>query len=149
MLEKIKHFFENHINLANSQGISEDQLRIASAALFMEMMHMDESVEREKQDLILSLLETMFNLTEVQASALIEIAEHNRSQATDYFEFTHLICAEFSHAQKIQLIESLWKIAFIDNNLDVEEEYLVDKVARLLFIPHVEFLEARNRVRAG
>ena len=77
----------------------------------------------------------------------MEIAEHKREQATDYFEFTHLICIAFSHEQKIQLIEALWKIAFVDNKFEVEEEYLVDKVARLLFIPHIEVLQARNRVR--
>ncbi len=147
MLEKIKHFFETHIALTTPKGDIDGKLKVASAALFIEMMHMEESCEDKKQDLILNLLEKTFGLTKEQACALMEIAEHKREQATDYFDFTHLICTEFTSDQKIQLIESLWKIAFMDNNLDVDEEYLVDKVARLLFIPHAEVLQARNRVR--
>jgi uncharacterized tellurite resistance protein B-like protein len=147
MIEKIKHFFESHISFTKSIGDTDDKLKVASAALLMEMMHAEETCEDKKQDLIISLLEKTFSLTEAQASALMEIAEHKREQATDYFEFTHLICVEFTSDQKTQLIESLWKIAFVDNNLDVDEEYLVDKVARLLFIPRTAVLEARNRVR--
>ncbi len=147
MLEKIKHFFETHISLSKPKGDIENNLRVASAALFIEMMHTEEACGHKKQDLILNLLEKNFGLTNEQAASLIEIAEHKRKQATDYFEFTHLICSEFTTIQKTQLIESLWKIAFIDNNLDVDEEYLIDKVARLLFIPRTDVLEARNRIR--
>jgi uncharacterized tellurite resistance protein B-like protein len=146
MLEKITHFFQKHIALANPAGNIEENIKVASAALFMEMMHAEETCASKKQHLIMILLENRFSLTEEQASALMEIAEHKREQATDYFEFTHLICDALTHEQKIQLIESLWKIAFIDNKLDVDEEYLVDKVARLLFIPHIEVLHAKNRM---
>jgi len=149
MLEKIKRFFERHIALTELEGDIKEKLKVASAALLMEMMHAEETCEHKKHDLILILLEKMFYLTEEQASALMEIADHRREQATDYFEFTHLICEAFTHEQKIQLIESLWKIALIDNKLDVDEEYLVDKVAHLLFIPHAEVLNARNRVRVA
>lgn len=147
MFETIKHFFEKHIAFTGQNETNEENIKVASAALFMEMMHMEQSFEYEKLNLILTLLETIFSLTEEQADTLIKIAEHKRKQATDYFEFTHLICEAYTREQKIQLIECLWKIAFIDNKLEVDEEYLVDKVARLLFIPHADVLETRNRVR--
>lgn len=147
MFEKIKHFFDKHIALIDNKDDIDERLKVASAALFMEMMHMDSTCEGKKRLLILDMLETAFSLTEQQASTLIEIAEHQRKRATDYFEFTHLICDAYTHEQKIQLIESLWKIALLDDRLDVDEEYLVDKVARLLFIPHIEVLKARNRIR--
>jgi uncharacterized tellurite resistance protein B-like protein len=147
MFIKIRHFFEKHIAPTELDGEIDEKIKVASAALFMEMMHTEETCVYRKQHLILVLLENTFCLTEEQASALMEIAEHKREQATDYFEFTHLICDRFTREQKIQLIESLWKIAFVDNKLDMDEEYLVDKVARLLYIPHIEVLQARNRVR--
>ena len=149
MFEKIKHYFDKHISLAETNGAIEDKLEVASAALLMEVMHTERTFELEKQNLILVMLERTFSLSEEQAASLMEIAEHKRQQATDYYEFTHLICNEFTHGQKIQLIESLWKIAFVDDTLNVETEYLVDKVARLLFIPHAELLATRNRVKAG
>jgi uncharacterized tellurite resistance protein B-like protein len=147
MIEKIKLFFEKHIALKDDGNDVNDKLKVASAALLMEMMHMEEKDESKKLSLILTLLEQTFALTEKQASDLMEIAEHKREHATDYFEFTHLINIEFTKEQKLQLIESLWKIAFLDNNLDIEEEYLVDKVSRLLLVPHNEVLQTRNQVK--
>lgn len=149
MFDKLKHLFDRHIALKENDSDMQEKLRVACAALFLEMMHTEEKAESEKLNLILGLLETTFGLTEHQASALMEIAEHRREQATDYFEFTHFICIEYTHEQKLQLIESLWQVAFTDNHLGIEEEYLVDKVARLLFVPHADVLAAKNRVRYG
>lgn len=146
MLEIITHFFERHIAITLHEDGNEEKIRVASAALLMEMMHAEEVCSAEKQQLILTLLEKRFSLSEEQALTLIIIAEHKRKQATDYFEFTHLINEAFTREQKIQLIEALWKIAFLDNHLEMDEEYLIDKIARLLIIPHSEVLQAKIRV---
>ena len=147
MLEIISHFFRKHIEITLDQDDITEQLHIASAALLMEMLHAEEVCTTEKQHLIIVWLERIFALSEEQALALLIIAEHKRREATDYFEFTHLICDAFSHQQKIQLLETLWQIALLDNKLDIDEEYLIDKIARLLFIPHIEVLQVRNRLR--
>lgn len=146
MLEIITHFFTRHIEISTHEDDNEEKIRVASAALLMEMMHAEEVCAQEKQRLILILLENRFNLSEEQALALMAIAEHKCKQATDYFEFTHLINENFTREQKIQLIEALWKIAFLDNHLEIDEEYLIEKVARLLIIPHIEVLQAKIRV---
>ena len=39
-----------------------------------------------------------------------------------------------------------WKIAFIDDVLDMNEEYLVRKIADLLHVPHTAFIMAKIRV---
>jgi uncharacterized tellurite resistance protein B-like protein len=110
------------------------------------MMHMDDKIELKEQAVILSLIQRNFSLTAEQATALIELAEQQRKQATDYFQFTSLINKESSQEQKIRLIESLWKIAFVDGVLDMNEEYLVRKIADLLHVPHTAFIMAKNRV---
>lgn len=96
---------------------------------------MDDKVEAKEQEIILSLIQQNFSLTSEQAASLIELAEQQRKQATDYFQFTSLINKEYSQEQKVRLIESLWKIAFIDGVLDMHEEYLVRKIADLCMCP--------------
>ncbi len=146
MLEIITHFFERHIAFTIHEDNVEEKLRVASAALLMEMLHTEETCTDTKQQLVRALLENTFDLSDEQALALMTIAEHKRAQATDYFEFTHLINDVFSREQKLQLIESLWQIALADNHLDVDEDYLIDKIAHLLFIPHMEVVHAKIRV---
>ena len=146
MLNQIKLFFEQHLALSAPDDTSEEKLQLATVVLFLEMMFMDDKVEPKEQEIILSLIQQNFSLTAEQATSLIELAEQQRKQATDYFQFTSLINKEYSLEQKVRLIESLWKIAFIDGVLDMNEEYLVRKIADLLHVPHTDFIMAKNRV---
>lgn len=146
MINRIKLFFEQHLALSAPENISEDKLQLATVVLFLEMMHMDDKIEVKEQEIVLSLIQQNFPLTAEQAAALMELAEQQRKQATDYFEFTSLINKEYSLEQKVRLIESLWKIAFVDGVLDMNEEYLVRKIADLLHVPHTAFIMAKNRV---
>ena len=146
MLNQIKLFFEQHLALSGPKESLEEKLEVATAALFLEMMNMDDKVEPEEQEIILSLIQQSFSLTDEQTISLLELAEQQRKGATDYFQFTSLINKEYSLEQKIRLIESLWKIAFIDGVLDMNEEYLVRKIADLIHVPHTAFIMAKNRV---
>lgn len=147
MLNQIKLFFEQHLSLpAAGNNSSEQQLRLTSVALFMEMLQMDDVETQKERDLVLSLIKKDFALDEEQAESLIAAAEQQRKQATDYYEFTSLINKQCSLEQKKQFIEALWRIAYIDGKLDPQEEYLVRKIAGLLHVPHIDFIMAKNRV---
>jgi len=145
-INQIKLFFEQHLALLSPEDTSEEKLQLATAALFLEMMTIDDKIDPKEQVLVFSLIQQHFSLTAEQANALIELAEQQRKQAVDYFQFTSLINKEYSLEQKVRLIESLWKIAFVDGVLDVNEEYLVRKIADLLYVPHTAFIKAKNQV---
>jgi uncharacterized tellurite resistance protein B-like protein len=149
MINQIKLFFEQHLTLLAPEDNAEKTLQLAAAALFMEMMTMDDICEPKEQEVILSLLQQNFSLRPEQAASLMELAEQQRKQATDYFEFTSLINKTYTLEQKIHLIEALWKIAFIDNVLDAQEEYLVRKIAKLLHVPDSALIMAREKVSVG
>ena len=146
MLNQIKLFFEQHLALSAPSESPEEKLQLATVALFLEMMQMDDRVEVKEQNIILSLINQNFSITTEQSTSLLQLAEQQRTQATDYYQFTSLINKEYSQGQKVRLIESLWKIAFIDGILDIQEEYLVRKIADLLYVPHSAFIMAKNRV---
>jgi uncharacterized tellurite resistance protein B-like protein len=146
MLDQIKLFFEQHLALAAPEKITEEQMRLVSVALYLEMMAIDDNSDPAEQKLLLSLVQKSFSMTVDEAAGLMASAELKRKQATDYFEFTSQINKHFSSEQKIQLIESLWRIAFIDGVLDVQEEYMVRKIAGLLHVPDSDFIRIKNQV---
>ena len=147
MLNQIKLFFEQHLALPSPELLSEDQIQLAMVALFMEMMTMDDVCQTTERSAILSLAQKCFGLTTEQAEALLTSAEQKRKQSVDYFEFTSLLNKQCSLEQKIQFIQSLWQIAYADGELDPQEEYLVRKLADLLYVPHSEFIKAKLRVK--
>lgn len=148
MLNQIKLFFEQHIALPSPADANQENLQIACAALLIEMMHMDDQVQQEEQASIVSRLESLFSLSPEQTSDLITLADQQRTAATDYFQFTHLINRQFSTEQKLKLIESMWRVAYADGELSMYEEYLVRKISDLLHVSHTDFIILRNRVKS-
>ena len=63
------------------------------------------------------------------------------------YEFTRLIHESFDDARKGRLVEELWRVAFADRVLEAQEEFLIRKIARLLHLPHAEFIAAKQRAR--
>jgi uncharacterized tellurite resistance protein B-like protein len=73
------------------------------------------------------------------------MAEEERSESTDYYQFTSLINGNYTLEQKVCLVELLWRIAYANENLHQYEEHLVRKIADLLYVPHSAFIAAKFR----
>lgn len=146
MLDQLKLFFEQHLALTSSAASAEEPMQLATVALFMEMMTMDDVCQDRERAAILSLVKKCFSLSTEQADALINAAEIKRQEAVDYYQFTSLMNKRFSPEEKIQFIQALWQIAYADGKLDPQEEYLVRKLADLLGVSHTDFILAKLRV---
>jgi uncharacterized tellurite resistance protein B-like protein len=146
MLKQLKLFFEQHMALPSPDQMPEENLHLACAALFIEMMYRDDKVEDKEHEMILNRIKTLFSLSSEQASDLVSLATQERTQATDYYQFTSLINKGFNQQQKISLIKALWQIAYADGHLDKHEEQMVRQMADLLHVPHMEFIKTKIQV---
>jgi len=145
MLQRIKNFFDQRLvpePVAGDQD-SEHVLRLAVGALLLEMTHMDGEVWPEQREAVKTAVLEHFDLDQSEATELLELAEAERSESTDYFQFTSLINGVYTPEQKIGLVELLWKIAYANEDLHKYEEYLVRKVSNLLHVPHSAFIAAK------
>ncbi len=149
MFNQIRLFFDQYLALPAPDPVAEENLHLACAALFIEMMHMDDKVQTEEHDMILNRTREIFSLSLEDATRLISQAEHQRKQATDYHAFTSLINKNYSQEQKNTLIKTLWQIAYADGQLDKYEEHMVRKIADLLHVPHLEFIRTKHQVNSG
>lgn len=149
MLSKLKAFFEQHVTDAADQSDKTHALRLAAAALCVEVMRADYEIKPSERQLIQSSLQQSFDLDEVEARELISLAESEVDSAACLHPFTSMINAEYSLQQKVELIEILWRVALVDDNKDKYEEHLVRKVAELLYVPHSEFVQARHRAETS
>ena len=39
----------------------------------------------------------------------------------------------------------MWKMAFADGSIDRYEEHLIRRVSDLIYVPHVNFIEAKHK----
>ena len=151
MLASISRFFEQFIEPGTRAGDGDDPraLQVATAALLLEMMRMDDRVSDEERAAISDSLRRQFGLTPAQLDALMALAEQQARDATDYYQFTSLINRSCDAAQKVQIIENLWRVAFADGQLDAHEMHLMRKLADLLYVRHGDYAAAKQRVRAA
>lgn len=119
--------------------------RVAGAALLVEMSRADHEVTEVERGVIESALGHVFELGPAAAARLYREAERHADDATSLYEFTRLINDHFEPAEKENLVELLWFVAFADGELDKYEEHLVRRVADLIHVSHGVFIRAKHR----
>ena len=149
MLNAIKAFFNNNFIQQDKHGGREHLLKLATAALLIEMTRMDDHIHENERNLLTSLVQAKFDLTDQQTNELIALAEAELQNSVDYYQFTSLINQNFEYPERVHMIELLWQIAFADNVLDKDEEYLVRKVAELIYVSQEDFISAKLKVRGS
>ncbi len=146
MLDAIIRFFETNISDCGVDPVgSERALKLATAALLVEVMHMDHKIEDTELRMVEKIIVDDYGLSQAEADELINLAQQEIDDATDYYQFTSLINKSMELSGKVKIIEDLWRVAFADNQLDCYEEHMIRKVAELLYVPHREFIAAKHR----
>ena len=147
MIVKIKQFFEQYIIVTES--ISEDelehQLQLACAALMIEVLYADYSVDEKELNTLRKTLQDNFDLNKEEAENLIQLAQQEATQATDYYQFTSLINEFYTQQQKRELVTRLWQMAYADHTVHMLEEHLVRRLADLLHVPHSAFIQSKHK----
>ena len=149
MLEAIRTFFEEHIAPESRDAYrdEEQRVRIAVAALFAEVVRMDDAIAEGERAQVLNSIAERFDLDPAQATALIALAEEEAQVATDLYQFTTQINRAFSPVEKVTLIEHLWRVGYADGSLHQFEDHVIRKIADLIHVPHKDLIGTKLRVR--
>lgn len=122
-------------------------LELAAAALLVEVMAADDEWQASEADRVCDVLVQSLAIDMAQARELLDAARDHQQAAHDLYEITRLINDNYSAEQKYQLIVNMWKVAYADGNLDRYEDHTIRKIAELLYVPHVQFIQAKLAVQ--
>jgi len=153
MLGNIKRFFEKNITGkkvstgVTSEKVTEEGLRLATAALLIELTRADSHVKEEEREVVTRAIKKGFELTEAEIEELIALAEAEVKEAISIFQFTHLIDKGFSYEKKKEIVRHLWQVAMADDEMEKHEVHLIRKVAGLLHVAHSDFIAAKQEAR--
>jgi len=126
-----------------------DDLQVAACALLLELAHADDEFSPEERRHIESTLQRHFGLDEASGAELLRLAAAARAESLDHFQFTRLVAAEYSLAQKMVLAEVMWGVILADGRLSDHETHLVRKMASLMQLEPAYLAEARRVAAAG
>ena len=125
----------------------EHRLKLATAALMIEIMKQDGETKNEEVESVKQALQTKFELTKNEIDELFTLASEEAKQSVDLYQFTSLIREHFSQEKKIKTIEYLWTVAYADNHLDAHEEHLIRRISDLLYVTHQDFMKTKHKVQ--
>ena len=125
---------------------SEEDLKIATCALFLEIANIDDEFSDEERASILAVIQSEYGLSETQALEVARRAASELEGSIDMWKFTNLINENYDEAERIRVVELLWRVVYADGKLDKHEDYLVHKLARLLRLTHKQLIAAKLKV---
>ncbi len=128
-------------------GPSEHDLQLATAVLLIEVMRSDADFAATERAAIVNALRDKFALDSDETARLIELAETRSEAAFDFQHFTSMLNKGFSIEQKIRVVEYLWRVAYADGHLNDYEQHVMRKIADLLYIPHGDYIAAKERAK--
>ncbi|MGD2013125.1 MAG: TerB family tellurite resistance protein [Desulfobacterales bacterium] len=148
MLDIVKRFFSKTESetAKNTDQATEHDVRVAACALFVEMARIDEKFTEAEMETILSIVQDRYGLSREHADALVAEADKELDKSVDLWQFARLINENYSIDEKIEIIELLWQMVFVDGKMDRYEHYLMNKLKNLLRLSHDQLIAAKLKV---
>ena len=148
MLESLKRFFNksNVDTSKNEKQVTEHDVHIATCALFVEMARIDEKFTQAEVDTILSILKDKYGISQEHADALLAEADKELADSLDLWQFARMINENYSVDEKVEIIETLWQMVYVDGKMDQYEHYLMNKLKNLLRLSQDQLINAKLKV---
>lgn len=148
MLKALQQFFQQSKDTEQPALPSVDGLTntaFLSLVLMTEVSLADGELSTPERQHLKQALKNEYDLNDEQAEKALTRAVETATEASSLYEFTaHLKALEYE--QRVSLLETLWAVAYADNELDPYEESLLRKLADLLYVSHADFIRAKLNV---
>lgn len=147
MIRKFKLLIEQRLSLLGEEPASTGHtLELAAAALLLEVARADHDAHPAEEQAVIEAIRAAYPLSEEEVASLLAAAGDQVEDAVSLHEFTRVLNDRLDETQKQILLEDLWRVARADGHLDKYEEYMIRKIADLLYVSHRDFIRAKHRV---
>ena len=146
MLKSIQNIFR-HRNQEVSDSSEIYQRELAYASLLVEVIKSDDKFDDRERAKLLDVLSKKLKIRDDELQNFAELAKQKSDESTSLYEFTREINDKYEYDEKVKLIEDLWRIAYSDGQLDKYEDYVIRKIADLIYVTHSDFIKSKLSVK--
>ena len=120
------------------------EIELTAAVLAYEIARSDGDVSSDELSVLMEEIELIAKKVGKEKTEILKIVETYSQDSVSFHEFIEDINKNYSKGQKLSLVKFLWKTAYADGRLDVDEERLVRRVADLIKIKDIEVLKLKD-----
>jgi uncharacterized tellurite resistance protein B-like protein len=121
-------------------------LRLATAALLLEMARADREETAEERQAAENMLARYFSIERGAAEDLLRRAEESLHHSVSLYEFTRVLNDTLSPEERITVVRMVGEVAAADGEFDKHEQHLLLKLADLLHLRRAEYASIRAAV---
>ncbi|OUV40027.1 MAG: hypothetical protein CBC71_08525 [Rhodobacteraceae bacterium TMED111] len=135
----------------NKKDISEKanfEIELTGAVLAYEIARSDGNISQDELSLLMEEVNLIAKKVNKNKEEIFKIIELYSKDSVSFHEFIQDINENYTKDEKLSLLEFLWKTAYADGKLDVDEEKLVRRVADLIKIKDIEVLRLKDIVKS-
>ncbi len=119
-------------------------VQVAACALLLELAHADDEFSAAERAHIEDALQRHFGLDQPTVRELIDLAQIERQEAVDHYQFARTITQQYDLGQRMVLAEVMWGVILADGEIARHESYLVRKLGNLLDLAPAYLAQARR-----
>tara|TARA_B100000965_G_scaffold243254_1_gene204138 strand:+ start:344 stop:781 length:438 start_codon:yes stop_codon:yes gene_type:complete len=131
-----------------NQNIAENQpsfeIELTAAVLAYEIARADGDIDNNELSVLMEEIEKIAIKVGKESFEILKIVETYSKDSVSFYEFIEDINKNYSKEEKLSLLNFLWKTAYADGRLDVDEERIVRRVADLIMIKDIEVLKLKD-----
>ena len=120
------------------------EIELTAAVLAYEIARSDGDVDKNELSVLMEEIEKIAVKVGKERLEILKIIESYSKDSVSFYEFIEDINKNYSKEEKLSLLKFLWKTAYADKRLDVDEERIVRRVANLIMIKDVEVLKLKD-----
>ena len=130
------------------QNINENEpsfeIELTAAVLAYEIARSDGDIDNNELSVLMEEIEKIAEKVGKEGLEILKIVESYSKDSVSFYEFIEDINKNYSKEEKLSLLKFLWKTAYADGKLDVDEERIVRRVADLIMIKGIEVLKLKE-----
>ena len=146
MLKSIQNIFKRKEN-ESAVDSKKSELELTYASLLIEVINSDNKFDDRERDKLLEILSSKLDIHKEELDNFTQLAQKQSEDSTSLYEFTREINDQYEYEEKVSLITDLWGIAYSDGKLDKYEDYVIRKIADLIYVSHADFIKSKLKVK--
>ena len=140
------NFFKknNNKDLKDHNDACLFEIELTASVLAYEIARSDGDIDTKELSVLMEEMEKIAEKVGKESIEILKIVESYSKDSVSFYEFIEDINKNYSKEEKLSLLKFLWKTAYADGRLDVDEERIVRRVADLIMIKDIEVLKLKD-----
>ncbi len=120
------------------------EIELTAAVLAYEIARIDGNVSEDELVILKEEIKKISSKVNKEITEILDIIETYSKDSISFYEFVEDINNNYSKDEKLSLLSYMWKIAYADGVIEVDEERLIRRLADLIKIKDLEVLKLKD-----